>query len=74
MTARSVVAGLDGRAAPFPIYVTAGDALPFVLEFLLEDGTPAVLEGTYVLEIRLAPGAPIVGKARPVPDVLEAAR
>lgn len=35
MSARAVVAGIDGRAAPFPIYVTAGDALPFVLEFEL---------------------------------------
>ncbi len=61
MSARAVVAGIDGRAAPFPIYVTAGDALPFVIAFELEDGTPANLEGTYVLELRLAPGAPIVG-------------
>jgi hypothetical protein len=61
MSARAVVAGLDGRAAPFPIYVTAGDALPFTIAFTLEDGTPAPLTGTYVLEVRLAPGAPIVG-------------
>ena len=27
MSARVTVAGIDGRAAPFPIYVTAGDAL-----------------------------------------------
>ncbi len=27
MSARATVAGLDGRAVPFPIYVTAGDAL-----------------------------------------------
>ena len=61
MSSRAVVAGLDGRAAPFPIYVTAGDALPFTIEFILEDGSPAELEGTYVLEVRAVPGGPIVG-------------
>lgn len=34
MSARAVVAGIDGRAAPFPVYVTAGDALPFLTTFL----------------------------------------
>ena len=42
MSARAVVAGIDGRAAPFPIYVTAGDALPFVLEFLLMMRQPTI--------------------------------
>ena len=56
---RAVVAGLDARAGLFPIRLTEGDALPFTIEFTEADGaTPTPLAaGTYVLEVRAAPGA-----------------